>query len=237
MLTRFAKIFVVLVTFSSIALMGVAITATNAGPNWQEEAEKLPEYMFTQDTTTGLWTVQYRKDDSSLKSAVPHPAAVAEAYRHAAELNDAEFEVVNPQIEPLKAQKDEINKFRIADEGGVKFRNEKLRSDFDALAAEVNKTGLAANATAKAARDTRLKAAARREDGQRLILQLEGIETDHFHLQEQRRRLLDNLYQMRGLQLRLRDRNAQLRGVDSDPAYPLETPAVPNPPAAAEAAP
>lgn len=226
MLTRFAKIFVVIVTFSSIALMGAAITATNSGPNWQEESEKLPEYTFKQDATTGMWSVQYRKEDSPLKSGVPHPAAVAEAYRHAKALNDAEFEIVNPQIQPLEDQIKQINDFRVADEGGLKYRKEKLKTDFDTLAAEVNKTGLDADANAKAALSTRTKAAARREDGQRLILQLEGIETDHFHLKEQRRRLLDNLYQMRGLQIRLRDRNTQLKatGVPYDDAPAASTP-------------
>jgi hypothetical protein len=227
MLTRFAKIFVVIVTFSSIALMGVAITASKGGPSWDAEAENLPEYIFKQDTTSGLWSVKYRKDDSPLKSGVPHPAAVAEAYRHATELNNTELEIVEPQIEPLEAQKKEVNDFRIADEGGLKLRKEKLKQEFDALSAEANKAGLAAESNAQAALATRTKAAARREDGQRLILQLEGIETDHFHLQEQRRRLLDSLFQMRGLQLRLRDRNAQLRGAGYDDA-PV-TPTVPNP--------
>lgn len=227
MLTRFAKIFVVIVTFSSVALMGAAITATNSGPNWQEESEKLPDYNFTQDSTTGLWTVSHRKGES-LKSNVPHPAAVAEAYRHAKQQNDAEFEIVNPQIQPLEDQIKEINEFRVADEGGLKSRKEKLKAEFDALAAEVNKVGLSADATARAALDRRTKAAARREDGQRLILQLEGIETDHFHLKEQRRRLLDNLYQMRGLQIRLRDRNSQLKAAGApydDPPVAPTTPA------------
>jgi hypothetical protein len=232
MLTRFAKIFVVIVTFSSIALMGAAITATNSGPNWQEESEKLPDYTFKQDATTGLWSVTHRKGES-LKSGVPHPAAVAEAYRHATELNDTEFEVVNLQIQPLEDQIKQINDYRVADEGGLKFRKEKLRSEFDAVSAEVNRIGLEADATAKAALATRTKAEARREDGQRLILQLDGIETDHFHLQEQRRRLLDNLYQMRGLQIRLRDRNTQLKAtgvpydeVPADPTLPV-APATP----------
>lgn len=236
MLTRFAKILTVIVTFASIALMGAAITITNAGPNWQAEAEKLPDYTFKQDAATGLWSVTHRSDEAMRTSNVPYPAAIAAAYRHAASQNKTELEVIEPQIEPLKAQIAEIQAFREIDTRGLAARNKQLKEEFAVVAAEVRKIGQEADDTAQAALRTRTIAAARREDGQRLLLQLEGIETDHFHLLAQRKRLLDTIYQMRGLQIRLRDRNTQLKatGVPYDEAVPSTAPANAGDAAAAE---
>ena len=227
MLTRFAKILTVIIAFASIGLMGAAITITNAGPNWRAEAEKLPDYTFTQDATTKMWSVSHRTDSgTNLVTNVPHPGAIAAAYRHAASQNKEELDLVEPQIEPLQTQIAEIKSFREIDERGLKSRNEQLKKDFADVAAEVRKIGQEADAVAQAALRTRTIAAARREDGQRLLLQLEGIETDHFHLKAQRKKLLDTLYQIQGLQIRLRERNTQLKatGVPYDP-IPATTPA------------
>lgn len=228
MLTRFAKILTVIVVFASIGLMGAAITITNAGPNWRAESEKLPDYTFKQDATTKMWSVSHRSDaNTNLASNVPHPGAVAAAYRHAATQNKEELEVVEPQIEPLETQIAEIKSFREIDERGLAARNAQLKADFAAVAAEIREIGQEADATAQAALKTRTIAAARREDGQRLLLQLEGIETDHFHLKAQRKRLFDTLYQIQGLQIRLRERNTQLKatGVPYDETVPATTPA------------
>ncbi len=220
MLTRFAKILTVIIAFASIGLMGAAITITNAGPNWRTEAEKLPDYTFTQDAATKMWSVSHRTDSgTNLVSNVPHPGAIAAAYRHVASQKKEELDLVEPQIEPLQTQIAEIKSFREIDERGLKSRNEQLKKDFAVVAAEVRKIGQEADAVAQAALRTRTIAAARREDGQRLLLQLEGIETDHFHLKAQRKKLLDTLYQIQGLQIRLRQRNTQLKatGVPYDP--------------------
>ena len=48
MLTIISKILVVFVTFASIAFLAFSIIVTTAGPNWQKEAEALPDYTFTQ---------------------------------------------------------------------------------------------------------------------------------------------------------------------------------------------
>ncbi|MFP6766457.1 MAG: hypothetical protein VB858_22700, partial [Planctomycetaceae bacterium] len=58
--------------------------------------------------------------------------------------------------------------------------------------------------------------------------------TDHFHLREQRHRLLDLLYQMDGQLIRMRDRNTQLKATGVP--YDEDDPAVPEPAASTGAA-
>jgi len=227
MLTRFAKIMTVVITFGSIALMGVAITINNAGPNWQEQAEQLPDYIFVQDATTKLWSVQHRLGEGSLKSGVPYPAAVAAAYADAAARNREETAVLEPQIEPLEKRIQEVKQFRTVDEAGLASRMKQLEEEFDQVSEQVQAVAREADINANDALTTRTVAAARRRDVQRLTVQLQGIETDHFHLREQRHRLLDLLYQMDGQLIRMRDRNTQLKATGVP--YDEDKPAVPAP--------
>jgi len=233
MLTRFAKIMTVGIAFGSIALMGAAITISNAGPNWQEQAEQLPDYIFVQDAATKLWSVKHRLGEN-LKSGVPHPAAVAAAYADAAARNREATAVLEPQIEPLEKQIEEIKAFRAVDEAGLASRMKQLKDEFDQVSEQVQAVAEEADSNADAALKIRTEAAARRRDVQRLTVQLQGIETDHFHLREQRHRLLDLLYQMDGQLIRMRDRNVQLKATGVP--YDEEDPAVPDPSASTDAA-
>ena len=71
MLTKISKILVVFVTFASIAFLAFSIIVTTAGPNWQKEAEALPDYTFTQSGgEKPTWSVRHRLVEQPLKTSV-----------------------------------------------------------------------------------------------------------------------------------------------------------------------
>ena len=120
---------------------------------------------------------------------------------------------------------------------GMRARNLQLQATFQQSHDTVTAMALEADGRAQEALKQRGIGQARREDVFRLMRQLQEIETDHYQLRQQRRRLRDMLFQTRGLFQRLADREKQLinqgaNNYDEDP--PAEngagTPAVPTPP-------
>jgi predicted nucleic acid-binding Zn-ribbon protein len=223
MMTKFAKVMVVFVTTASIAFLGVALAIRNTGPSWQEETQNLPEYGFTLGSGENpQWSAQYRKESAALATTNSLPDAIGKAYVHGTQVNQTEFDAINPQIEPINQRIAQLKQYVTVDEQGLKKREERLVQTLQAVEAEIERVSQEGERFATQAVDIRNDAERTRESGMRLKRQREQIETDLYRLTEEKRQLLDLIYQMEGIVQRLRDRNKQLLDagatpVDSEP--------------------
>lgn len=207
MLTKLSKILVVFVTFASIAFLGVAVAITNSGPNWATEAQALPGYEFTY--TGGekpSWSVKPRQGDDPAKTSRTHPGVIAAAYADAADKAKKEAEKIEPQIKPLEVQIQKTTQQIQEDLYGLEARKDQLVKQLDDIHKQV---GAIKQDTTRANEDTlkiRAQAEQRSSDVYRLIRNYQAIEADYYQLLQQKRRLLDMLFQMQGLRDRLQER-------------------------------
>jgi hypothetical protein len=210
MTTKISKILVVFVTAASVAFLGIAVGISKLGPNWIEETQNLPDYAFGE--TTGekpQWTSAQRTESAPLATG-SLASVIAKSYDDAARRNQEKVAAVTPQIENLKQQIARLSTFIEADEQGIGKREEQLALAMEDVGKQIQTLSTDGERLATQAVEIRAVAERTRESGMRLKRQRIQIETELYRLVEQKRHLLDLVYQMDGILQRLRDREQQL---------------------------
>lgn len=207
MVTKLSKVLVVFVTFASVAFAAVSLALTRSGPNWATESQALVDYDFSQSTGENpTWTVKHRSGEQALKTTKVYPDAIAAAYDDAKKRVDEEVAKVTPKIQPLKDEIAAKQKMIDEDLKGLETRQEQLKKQLD----DTHKQIVAiAQETNRANEDTlkiRSEGERRRSDVYRLYRNYQALEADQFKLLEEKRRLLDLLFQMQGLRDQLKAR-------------------------------
>jgi hypothetical protein len=210
MTTKISKILVVFVTAASVSFLGIAVGISKLGPNWREETQNLKDYGFAQ--TTGekpQWTSTQRTESAPLATG-SLPSVIAKSYDDAAEKNKTKTDEVTPQIAELKQRIAQDAAFIEADEKGITSREEQLALALEDIGKQIQALSTDGERLATQAVDIRAVAERTRESGMRLKRQRIQVETELYRLVEQKRHLLDLVYQMEGIVQRLRDREQQL---------------------------
>ena len=210
MATKISKILVVFVTAASIAFLGIAVGISKLGPNWREETQNLPDYAFAE--TTGekpQWTSTQRTESAPLATG-SLASVIAKSYDDAKDRNQRKVETVSPQIETLKQRMARLSEFIEADEQGIGKREQQLAAAMEDVGKQIQTLSTDGERLATQAVEIRAVAERTRESGMRLKRQRIQIETEFYRLIEQKRHLLDLVYQMEGILQRLRDREQQL---------------------------
>ena len=210
MTTKISKILVVFVTSASIAFLGIAVGISKLGPNWREEAQNLPDYAFAETTGENpQWTSTQRTESAPLATG-SLASVIAKSYDDAARRNQDKVAALDPQIENLKQQMARLSAFIESDEQGIGKREEQLALAMEDVGKQIQTLSIDGERLATQAVEIRAVAERTRESGMRLKRQRIQIETDLYRLVEQKRHLLDLVYQMEGILQRLRDREQQL---------------------------
>ena len=210
MTTKISKILVVFVTAASIAFLGIAVGISKLGPNWREETQNLKDYGFAQ--TTGekpQWTSTQRTESAPLATG-SLPAVILKSYEDGAQRNQGKVDVVTPQIEALKQRMTQLAAIIEADGKGITTREDQLVLALEEVGKQIQDLSTDGERLATQAVDIRAVAERTRESGMRLKRQRIQVETEFYRLVEQKRQLLDLVYQMDGILQRLRDREQQL---------------------------
>lgn len=218
MTTKISKILVVFVTAASIAFLGIAVGISKLGPNWREETQNLPDYAFSETTGENpQWTSTQRTESAPLATG-SLASVIAKSYDDAARRNQDKVAALDPQIENLKQQMARLSAFIEADEQGIGKREEQLALAMEDVGKQIQTLSIDGERLATQAVEIRAVAERTRESGMRLKRQRIQIETDLYRLVEQKRHLLDLVYQMEGILQRLRDREQQLIKQGASPA-------------------
>lgn len=226
MTTKISKILVVFVTACSLAFMGFTLAMNNSGPDWRTEAEDFDDHVFTYTPGENpTWAVKHRSDSAPLKSSPNLADLVAVAYQDGRSRNEkATADILAKQPAQLRDRTKTYDGFIKADTVGIDARTTQLTQMYLAACKEIDDIAKEGEKQANFAIDFRNAAARRRESVFRLTREREEIETEHYRLKEQKRVLLDLLHQMRGIRLRLENREQQLidQGgrIDDDSAAP-----------------
>lgn len=223
MTTKISKILVVFVTAASICFLGIAVGISKLGPNWREETQNLKDYGFAQTTGENpQWTSTQRTESAALATG-SLPSVIEKSYVDAKQRNDDKVAAVTPQIETLKQRIAQIAAFIEEDEKGITKRETQLALALEDVGKQIQTLSTDGERLATQAVDIRAVAERTRESGMRLKRQRIQVETELYRLVEQKRHLLDLVYQMEGILQRLRDREQQLIKQGAVPAE--QTPA------------
>lgn len=223
MTTKISKILVVFVTAASISFLGIAVGISKLGPNWREETRNLKDYGFAQTTGENpQWTSTQRTESAALATG-PLPSVIEKSYVDAEQRNRKKVDDVTPQIETLKQRMAQIATFIEEDEKGIAKREEQLALALEDVGKQIQTLSTDGERLATQAVEIRAVAERTRESGMRLKRQRIQVETELYRLVEQKRHLLDLVYQMEGILQRLRDREQQLIKQGAVPAE--QTPA------------
>ena len=223
MATKISKILVVFVTAASICFLGIAVGISKLGPNWREETQNLKDYGFAQTTGENpQWTSTQRTESAALATG-SLPSVIEKSYVDAKRRNDDKVAVVSPQIETLKQRMAQIAVFIEEDEKGITKREKQLALVLEDVGKQIQTLSADGERLATQAVEIRAVAERTRESGMRLKRQRIQVETELYRLVEQKRHLLDLVYQMEGILQRLRDREQQLIKQGAVPAE--QTPA------------
>ncbi|MGZ0168644.1 MAG: hypothetical protein ACKVHE_03735 [Planctomycetales bacterium] len=218
MTTNISKILVVFVTAASIAFLGIAVGISKLGPNWLEETHNLSDYAFAETTGENpQWTSTQRTESAPLATG-SLASVIAKSYDDAARRNQDKVAALTPQIETLKQLMTERSAFIEADEQGIGNREEQLALAMENVGKQIQTLSTDSERLATQAVEIRAVAERTRESGMRLKRQRIQIETELYRLVEQKRHLLDLVYQMEGILQRLRDREQQLIKQGASPA-------------------
>ncbi|MDA1164092.1 MAG: hypothetical protein O3B13_13380 [Planctomycetota bacterium] len=223
MTTKISKILVVFVTTASIAFLGIAVGIRNMGPNWQAETQNLPEYGFTQTAGENpQWTSTYRKEAQPHATSGSFADVIAKSYVKEMQRNDEKVAAIAPQIAQLNKENARLAGLIEADQQGIIKREEQLVQALKDVGQLIQNVSDEGQVLAIQAVETRADAEQTRESGMRLSRQRIQIETEQYRLTQQKRHLLDLVYQMDGILQRLRERQQQLidQGADSTASAP-----------------
>jgi len=211
MTTKISKIMVVFVTTASVAFLGIALGLRNLGPNWLEETQNLEDYSFTRsEGENPQWTATRRAGSESPATSVSLANVIAKSYDTETRLNQAIVTEISPQIQQLKDRITQLAALIEADEKGITQREEQLALELQNIGKQIQDLSTDGERLATQAVEIRADAERTRESGMRLSRQRIQIETDQFRLTQQKRHLLDLVYQMDGVLQRLREREQQL---------------------------
>lgn len=226
MTTKISKIMVVFVTTASVAFLGIALGLRNLGPNWLEETQNMKDYSFNRsEGENPQWTAARRGGSQPPATSPSLANVIAKSYDTETRLNGEIVTEISPQIDQLKGRIAEIAALIEADEKGIKQREEQLAQALKDLGKQIQDLSTDGERLATQAVEIRADAERTRESGMRLSRQRIQIETDQYRLTQQKRHLLDLVYQMDGVLQRLREREQQLikqGAVSTQPATPAE---------------
>jgi len=211
MLTRISRVLTVFVTAASLAFLGLALAVNFSGPNWIQETQNLPDYAFTlAPGEIPTWSAKHRTSDQQLSSSPTLPNVIGKAYDDARQRNQEVIERVEPQIQPLESRIATVSNYVTADSAGIDVREAQLTDTLKAVEKQIIDISVEGERKSAQAVEVRAEAERTREFVFRLKRELQQIETDDFQLVEQKRLLLDLLYQMKGLERRLKEREQHL---------------------------
>ncbi len=215
MKNNLGKVFVVLTTFLSIAFLGFSFSARIAGTNWEGEATGLENYFVETvpvEKSRPTYTVKHKATQESVKAGSKLlPEVILAAYTHEiTQLND-KIQALEPKPEQLKKLQEDIVAHQKQDLKAIGIREEQFKQEFDKLAKTIADLSVEGDKVGQEALTVWEEGKLRREDVARLRNHLEELEVDQFQALEQKKRLLDELSRLRGVQGRLQRRNVQLK--------------------------
>ncbi len=219
-MNTFSRFLTIFVTVASLAFLGFAGISTFAGPNWENEKEKLSDH-FSFENSGGeqpTWTA--KRGEFSKNSAVLADVVIA-CKKQLAKEQQERIDALNNQIPGLEERISIAARTNEADLAALDVRAGQLLDEIEAVRAEsiatlkkvIGETGGTVdqdNNVVPGANQKRADLTERMKDAYRLRAELEEIRTEQYGIAEQKQKLQVLLIRMNAVLDRLQRRRNQL---------------------------
>ncbi len=206
------KFLLVFTFIVSVLLAGVSIVAFFAVPGMRPAMAELKDYSFEEQIGENItWSVSRRLGDGGtvVSGATEFEAVIRAREDRVRSLRDQASELQTRHAEVLR----QLELFEAQQQQDLEALARSIEEKQALVASyenEVRKISLDFQNLSVQARDTRDRAASRREDVERLRAELEELRTDMYRLRELQRVLTDRLLRIRLDQQRLQTRKEQI---------------------------
>lgn len=197
-----------------VLFCGFAVTVGAGGENWAAKAAELERYSIT-TVGGGEQPVRYQVTDRVTTETVTTvdslPAAVVAAYKQRATALQQERTELQAAVDRMKAEVPVRDRLTDADLIAMDARLAYQSAEIERLSQELNAATAEGAELARRAEQIRQEADVRREDAERLAVQLDAVRTDAYRTDDQIAALEDRLVRLRGALDRAERRRDQLQ--------------------------
>jgi chromosome segregation ATPase len=216
------KTLVVVVFVSSVAFLGLAISATFGGPNWISEMRELEGkeahqgFQFTKsESLPTKWSVKRAGSDQQISSSPVQGEVVVAALKALTQQQAAELKQLQEAEAAFKERKDAYIASLPADGAALETSRKDLLATFDRTRARGSELAIDVAKKTEEAQKIEQRIGERRDDVIRLKAQLDELRADAYRLQELRTELTDQMQQLVSLLDRATERNEQLKATSA----------------------
>lgn len=212
------KALVVVVFLSSVAFLGLAISASFGGPNWIAEMRELEGkeahqgFQFTKsESLPTKWTVKRAGSDQQISTSAVQGEVVVAALKALTQQQATELQQLQEAEAAFKERKEAYIGSLPADGSGLEAARQELLATFKRTRDHGSMLAIEVAKKTEEAQKIEQRIGERRDDVIRLKAQLDELRADAYRLQELRTELTDQMQQLVSLLGRAEDRNEQLK--------------------------
>ncbi len=203
-MTRFSKILLVLVLFTSIAFMGFAAVSSVGGPNWQKEKDAMTDYLFEyQPGENPTWSVKTRRAGEQISTSPVLAKVIVAAQKHKITQQNEQIEQATKTIAPLQNAIKNWQQINQVDREAMNLKAAELREKIATLDSEISQLANEGIKISQQTLEINQQAAERRADVFRLQDQIEEIRNEKYLTREQQKTLRDYIARLEGKVQRL----------------------------------
>ena len=210
-MTRFSKILLVLVLFTSLAFMGFAAVSSVGGPNWEKEKDSLTDYLFElQPGENPTWSVKTRRGGEQISSSPVLAKVIVAAQKDKIQKQNEKIDQVTKSIPPLENAIKNWTSINKVDREAMNLKAADLREKITALEMEIAQLANEGIKISQQTLDVNQQASERRADVFRLQDQIDEIRNEKYLTQEQQKTLRDYIARIEGKVQRLQRQKESL---------------------------
>lgn len=210
-MTRFSKILLMLVLFTSVAFMGFAAVSSVGGPNWAREKEALTDYLFElQPGENPTWSVKTRRGGEQITSSPVLAKVIVAAQKHKIQQQNEKIEQVTKTIPPLQKAIENWTRINQVDREAMDLKAADLRAKITSLDNAITQLANEGIKISQQTLEVNQEASERRADVFRLQDQIDEIRNEKYLTQEQQKTLRDYIARIEGKVQRLQRQKESL---------------------------
>lgn len=210
-MTRFSKILLVLVLFTSIAFMGFAAVSSVGGPNWLKEKDSMTDYLFElQPGENPIWAVKTRRSGEQISTSPVLAKVIVAAQKHKIQQQNEKIDQLTKSTPPLLKAIENWTKINQFDREAMDLKAAGLKEQITALDAEISQLANQGIKISQQTLEVNQEASERRADVFRLQDQIDEIRNEKYLTQEQQKTLRDYIARIEGKVQRLQRQKESL---------------------------
>jgi hypothetical protein len=212
--TTIGKALAIFIAAASVVFLCLSLMAWQIPiPDWQSKIKVLSEYQITpQEGEKTTWSAQVRYSKQNVTSSPVLPKVLLECFNKSIKEYKDQIAALKASTEDATQKIEAQKQFVALDITGIELRTKAILAQIEAI--NKQKETLTAQAAVETNKAQKIQEEAEllRNDSIRLMQEITELQTERYRISDLKAHLKDLIIRTEGLNLRLRERNAQLSG-------------------------